>query len=88
MSVASDQIGDSLEEVLILGNSFGNCLKSLLLDELLELSHLLIVIHGGPTHFWVSIVNGTDVTKVAEVVMVRRDVIKEELEYSSNTLRF
>lgn len=71
MSVASDHVRDSLEQVLVLGVSFSNSLKSLLLDELLELSHLLVVSLGGQSHFRVLIVNGTDIGEVAEVVMMR-----------------
>ena len=88
MSIASDHVGDSLKYVLILGSTLSDRLQSFLIDKLLELCHLLLVSDSGQAHLRVSVVNGSDVAHVSEIVAVGRDVVKEELEHSAHTFRF
>ena len=86
MSIASDHVGHSFKYVLVLGYPFSESLQSLLLDQLLELSHLLLVLDSGQAHLWVRIVNWSDVAHVSVVLMVRRNIIEEELQHSAYTL--
>jgi hypothetical protein len=86
MSIPSDHVGHSFKYVLVLGYPFSESLQSLLLNQLLELSHLLLVLDSGQAHLWVRIVNRSDVAHVSVVLMVRRNIIEEELQHPAYTL--
>ena len=70
VSIPSYHIGYRFKDVLVLGGTFGDSLQSLLLYQLLELSHLLLVLDSWQAHIRLRIVNRSDVTHVSEIVMV------------------